>query len=530
MPRLVIDGCDVRVSQGATILDAARQVGVDIPTMCLLDGHPPSASCMVCVVKVKANGQDRWVPSCAAVAEEGMEVESETEEVRQARRTALELLLSDHLGDCIAPCQQACPAHMNVPRMIRQITSGQLREAIVTVKQDIALPAVLGRICPEICEGRCRRGQVDAPVAVCLLKRYVADADLACDCPYVPPRRPNTGKRVAIVGAGPTGLSAAYYLLQKGHACTLFDEHPEPGGMLRYGVEEHRLPRGVLNAEIAGVERLGVAFRPGIRLGSDVALSELQRDFDAVLIAVGQLKQDEADRLGLRTDGLRLWIDARTYQTELAGVFAAGNAVHRGGRLAVRSVAEGKTVAHAIDAHLSGHPAAVPDKPFTTRVGSMSHEELRQFMTGVNAAPRTVPQGSGNAGFTPQEAMGEALRCLRCDCAKSEGCKLRRYAEAYGAKPARYRATHKPFQRHVEHPEIIYEPGKCIACGTCVRIAEQAGEPVGLTFLGRGFDVRVGVPFDGPLAAGLERVAVRCARACPTGALVRRRRAVLEKD
>src|SRR4030042_669968 len=143
MPRLVIDGRDVEVPAGATVLEAARRLGLDIPTLCYLEGLPAATSCMACVVKVA--GRDGLVPSCATRAEDGMRVESETEEVREARRAALELLLGDHLGDCIGPCHGACPAHMDIPRMIREIARGDLRAAIATVKARIALPAVLGR-------------------------------------------------------------------------------------------------------------------------------------------------------------------------------------------------------------------------------------------------------------------------------------------------------------------------------------------------------------------------------------------------
>ena len=170
MPRLTIDRISVEVAQGSTILDSAKKLGIDIPALCLKEGCQPSTSCMVCIVKVK----NRLIPSCATIAEDGMEIESETDEIREARRTALELLLSDHAGDCIAPCHNICPAGMNIPLMIRQIAEGDLRNVIITVKKDISLPAVLGRICPAPCEKGCRRGFHDNPISICLLKRYVA--------------------------------------------------------------------------------------------------------------------------------------------------------------------------------------------------------------------------------------------------------------------------------------------------------------------------------------------------------------------
>ena len=121
---IIIDGKEAAVSPGQTVLQVARQTGLDIPTLCHLEKCGPLTSCLVCLVKVVANGQSRLVPSCATPAVPGMVIESETEEVHQARRTALELLFSDHVGDCLSPCHRLCPLQLNIPVMIRQIEGG----------------------------------------------------------------------------------------------------------------------------------------------------------------------------------------------------------------------------------------------------------------------------------------------------------------------------------------------------------------------------------------------------------------------
>ena len=284
MPKLTIDQREVEVPEGATILDAARKLGIEIPALCYRADCDPSTSCLVCMVRV---GRDhRLVPACATAAADGMEVESETEAVHQVRRTALELLLSDHLGDCLAPCYFGCPAEMDIPTMLRQIAAGDMRGAIATVKHDIALPAVLGRICPAPCEKVCRRGDLDVPVSICLLKRLVADIDLASAKPYGPECLPASGKRVAVIGAGPTGLSAAYYLRQYGHACTLFDENAQLGGRLIQEPKAVGLPAAVLQAEIAAILRLGVTVQTESRIEL-TRLAELRSRFDAVLLACG---------------------------------------------------------------------------------------------------------------------------------------------------------------------------------------------------------------------------------------------------
>ena len=515
MPKIRIDDREVEVDAGCTILDAARKLGIEIPTLCFLEGWRAGTSCMVCLVKLK--GQADLVPACATEAVDGMEVESETEEVRDARRISLELLLGDHLGDCEAPCHLTCPAHMNVPRMLRQIAAGKLHDAIVTVKKDIPLPAVLGRICPAPCEKACRRGSRDEPVAICLLKRYPADVDLASQAPYLPQRKADTGKRVAIVGAGPAGLSAAYFLLQEGHACTLFDDHPSPGGMLRYGVPEDRLPRKVLDAEIEIIRRLGAELRMGVKVGQDPSLEDLGRQFDAVLVAVGETKDDPSRALGLKTGSAGIQIDRKTYQASAEGVFAGGDAV-RASRVTVRSVADGKAAAACIHQHLAGSQVAAPARPFSTHVGRLREGEIDEFMIGVSPASR-VEVLSEAEGLTDEQARAEAARCLHCDCRKPDACKLRKHAEAYGARPNRYPGERRSFRQYAEHPEIIYEPGKCISCGLCIEIAAAAGEPFGLTFIGRGFNMRVAVPFGRDLVAGLGKAAAECVRACPTGAL-----------
>jgi NADPH-dependent glutamate synthase beta subunit-like oxidoreductase/ferredoxin len=515
MPKLFVDNREVEVDDGATILDAAKRLGIEIPTMCFLEGHKPLTSCMLCVVKI--SGSNSLVPACGAIAEEGMRVESDCEEVRQARRTVLELLLSDHLGDCIGPCQVICPAGMNIPLMIRQIASGKFRDAIATVKKDIALPAVLGRICPKPCERGCRRAAFDESVSICLLKRYVADLDLQSANPYLPTCKASRGKRVAIVGAGPAGLAAAYYLQQDGYDCVIFDEHERPGGMLRYGVSQQQLPRNVLDAEIALIKKLGVKFRGQTRIGDTLSLEDLRRDFDAVFIAVGELKLDDAKWMGIQTSQDGIVINGRTNETSLTGVFAGGDAVRKR-RLAVRAVADGKEAATSISQYLSGGMVTGPAKTFSTHIGKLKNGEIEKFIASASKAHRLTPLQEGG-GFTDQQAREEAARCLHCDCRKAENCKLRRYAQDYEARPSRYKSERRLFEQQTGHPEVVYEPGKCICCGLCVQIAAQAGETLGLSFIGRGFDVRVAVPFGRSIAEGLTHTASQCVAACPTGAL-----------
>ena len=295
MITLTIDGRHVSVPPGTSVLEAARWLGIRIPTMCHVPGIEPASSCFICAVQIE--GRRTLSPSCAMPAAEGMVVATDSEDVRTARKMALELLLSDHAGECVAPCAARCPAGLDIPGFVNGIATGDTRHAMQVIGERLALPGSLGRICPRLCEQACRRCDLDQGLAIGALHRYAADQDRASAAPYLPARAPATGRRVAIVGAGPAGLAAAWYLLRQGHACTLFDAHPLPGGMLRYGIPDYRLPKDALDAEIAGLHTLGAHFRMGVRWGEDFTLAELRGVYGAVFVAVG----------AQRAQGLHCW-------------------------------------------------------------------------------------------------------------------------------------------------------------------------------------------------------------------------------
>ena len=516
MPRLTIDNREMDAPDETTVLEAARALGIDIPTLCHRAGCEPQTSCLVCVVKI--NGNARLAPACATKVSEGMCVESESDEVRLARRTALELLLSDHLGDCLAPCFFTCPAEMDIPVMLRQIASGDLSGAIATVKRDIALPAILGRICPAPCEKACRRNGLDAAVSICLLKRFVADVDLASPHPYRPVCGEATGKNVAIVGGGPTGLAAAYYLAQAGHRCGIYEQSDRLGGRLWTETNEDNLPRDIVEAEIAQLRKIGIDVFTNSPVKTAEAFQLLCKKHDAVFLAPGASASELASVWGLPTTSRGLAVNKETYQTDMVKVFAGGNAI-RGKGMVVRSVADGKEAAMAIDSFLLGEKFVGPQKLFSTKIGRMEREELILFAEGSEKEPRREPAGGKKNGFDAGEATLQAARCLHCDCRGLHNCKLRHYAVEYEADPKRFQGARRAFIQDARHAEVIFESGKCIDCGLCIQIAAKSGEKLGLTFLGRGFDVRVAVPFDGTLDEALLRVAVECVEACPTAAL-----------
>jgi NADPH-dependent glutamate synthase beta subunit-like oxidoreductase len=216
--------------------------------------------------------------------------------------------LSDRLlhfnndDECLPPCKQLCPAQINIPAYVEYASRGMFEEAVNIIKERNPLPLICGRVCPAPCEAGCRRVAIeDEPVHHNYIKRFVADWEMNLPDRKPPTVLPDTGKKVAIVGGGPCGLSAAYYLRRLGHSPKIFESKPALGGMLRYGIPEYRLPKKVLDFEIQEILDLGVEPVCGVSLGKDFGIADLERDFDAVLMAMGAW-----DNSSLRCDGEEL--------------------------------------------------------------------------------------------------------------------------------------------------------------------------------------------------------------------------------
>ncbi|MDI6725618.1 MAG: NAD(P)-binding protein, partial [Smithellaceae bacterium] len=191
----------------------------------------------------------------------------------------------DKLGT--SPCKANCPTHISVQGYVALLAEGKYREALKLIKKDNPFPAVCGRVCNHPCESACKRGEVEEPVNIMHLKRFVADLDLRDESRYVPEVKEKKGRKVAIIGAGPAGLCAAYYLAIEGYDVTIFEASPIAGGWLTLGIPEYRLPRDIINAEIRIIAELGVKIKLNQRVGRDIALADLERDNDALFIAVG---------------------------------------------------------------------------------------------------------------------------------------------------------------------------------------------------------------------------------------------------
>ena len=306
MLNLTINGKNITVEEGTTILQAAKDNGIYIPTLCYDDAVKVYGACGLCVVE--AEGIPKLLRSCSAKCSEGMVVNTESKRVVQSRKIAMELLMSAHDGDCVAPCQLNCPARTDCQGYVGLIANGEYEAALKLIKNKVSLPASIGRVCPHPCETACRRGKVDEAINIAQLKAFAADMDLNSDS-YLPEKNAPTGKKIAIIGGGPAGLTAAYRLAISGHDVTVYDMMEKMGGMLRYGIPQYRLPKEVLDKEIAIIEKLGVKMINGVKLGKDFTVASLKAQNDAVIVAVGAWKSSSMRTPGEELDGIYGGID-----------------------------------------------------------------------------------------------------------------------------------------------------------------------------------------------------------------------------
>lgn len=286
--KLTINNKQYSAIPGETIYELCTRNGIEIPTLCHDSRLEPYSSCYLCVVEVE--NMRGLQTSCSTKVAANMIIHTDTERVRKSRKMALELILSNHYADCMAPCRQACPAGVDVQGYISLIDKKMYTAAVALIKETNPLPAICGRVCVRPCEAACRRNLLGEGngVGVDYLKRFVADYDLQnTELSFRPKIENLTGKKIAVVGGGPGGLSVAYFLQIKGHQVDIFDANPQPGGMLRYGIPSYRLPNEVIDAEIKYITDLGVRIFSGRKLGDNLSYEEINRNYDATILTIG---------------------------------------------------------------------------------------------------------------------------------------------------------------------------------------------------------------------------------------------------
>jgi len=366
--------------------------------------------------------------------------------------------------------------------------------------------------------------------------------------------RPATiGEQVLVIGGGNTAMDVARSAVRVAHGevgaaqvrvlyrrtrqempCLLeeVEAAEEEGVSIDYlvlPVHIERLREGRLRVTCRRME-LGEPDASGRRRPVPIDGSDFDLEATSVLACIGQqVDTSLAEREGLPTSGWGIETDPVTLATGLEGVFAGGDAV-LGPDLVVRAVAQGRRVSVSIDQWLRGRPVSGPPTEANVTFEPQSEEELAVMLRDVERAERTRAPSIDmqqrlttfedvHPPMTPAEVVREGMRCMSCSCRKIDSCRLRRCASAYNADPLRFGGSRRHFERELTHPDLVYEPGKCIACDACVRVAAEHAEPLGVTIIGRGFEVAMAVPFDAPLAEGLVKSAQACAEVCPTGAI-----------
>ncbi len=279
--KITVNGKECLADTQKTLLDNILDNGIYLPHLCHNKELESYGGCGLCLVYVE--GIKKPLRACSVTVTDGMNVTTDAPDLESSRKATLRLIMSDHAGDCKAPCFMACPTHQDVQGYVGLIANGHEKEALELIKKDNPLPASIGRVCPHPCEENCRRKFVDSPISICGLKRFAADSDIN----YVPACAKNNGKKVAVVGAGPAGLSCAYFLRLKGYEVSVFEAQKQAGGMLRYGIPAYRLPKDILENEVRILTEMGVEIAYSSRLGVDYTIASLKADFDAVFIGIG---------------------------------------------------------------------------------------------------------------------------------------------------------------------------------------------------------------------------------------------------
>ena len=343
---ITVNGKKILADTEKTLLDNILSADIYVPHLCHNKELESYGGCGLCLVMIE--GMRRPLRACSTKASEGMVVTTDAPELERSRKATLSLIMSDHSGDCKAPCFMACPTHQDVQGYVGLIANGKEKEALELIKKDNPLPASIGRVCPHPCEEKCRRKFVEGAVSICALKRFAADSHMD----YIPECEESNGKKVAVIGAGPAGLSCAYFLALKGYSVKIFEAQSQGGGMLRYGIPEYRLPKKILEKEIDNIEKMGVEICYSKKLGRDFTIDSLKAQFDAVFVAIGAWSSTKLGCSGDDAEGVLGGIDmlydvAKGRNTDLGKnvcVVGGGNTAIDAVRTAVRLGAENVTL------------------------------------------------------------------------------------------------------------------------------------------------------------------------------------------
>ncbi|AEF95378.1 FAD-dependent pyridine nucleotide-disulfide oxidoreductase [Desulfotomaculum nigrificans CO-1-SRB] len=419
--KITIDGKEILAEKDSILLEAARENGFNIPSFCHDPRLKPFGACRQCLVEIE--GARGLVQACGAKVSEGMVVRTNTDKVMGVRRLGLELLLAEHNGDCVGPCQLACPAEVDIQGFVAHIANGHIQEAAKLIREKIPLPSSVGRVCPGFCEKECRRNLVDDPVSICALKRFAGDFGNVDGRPYVPPVKKDTGKQVAVIGGGPAGLAAAYYLALAGHRVSIFEAAPQLGGMMRYGIPEYRLPKAILDREIEVITDLCRNVFLNKALGRDFSLQGLkQMGFDAVFIGIGSwanqsLQLPGEDLTGVYS-GIQFLREVASRQPIKVGnkvvVIGGGNVAMDAARTSIRLGAKEVTVVY---------------RRTQEQMPANHHEIAQALEEGIKFQMLTAP-----VGFVGEQGSVTSLKCIKMQLGEPDASGRRRPVPVEGSE------------------------------------------------------------------------------------------------
>jgi NADPH-dependent glutamate synthase beta subunit-like oxidoreductase len=351
-----------------------------------------------------------------------------------------------------APCAARCPAHMNVESYVRLAGNGRFKEALRVMKEDNPFPAICGRVCDHPCETECKRKDIDEAVAINFVKRHIADQDLKAETRYVPPIKAQRKEKVAVIGSGPAGLTAAYYLAREGYPVTVFEKASKPGGMLTLGIPAYRLPRDVIEAEIQVIRDMGVTIKTGVEVGKGTTVERLRKNgYKAFFFGIGTQKCKTLDVPGENLTGIYPALDylrkvnlgEKAPLGKKVAVIGGGNAAIDGARCARRLGSPGTFILYRRS--LKEMPArpeeleeleqeGIPIQTLTQPVRFIGEKGkvkaidcVKMVLKGKDASGRRRPEPVPGSEFTIQVdgvimALGQETdwACLTPDCA----CKL----------------------------------------------------------------------------------------------------------
>ena len=669
--KIIIDGIECVAQPGETVLDIAKKNGIYIPTLCHDESVAKYGACGLCLVE--GEGLPKLMRACSTIPADGWVLHTDSDRVLRARKVALELLMSDHDGDCKGPCSLNCPAGTDCMAYVNEIAKGNYHEAVKIIKEKFPFPASIGHVCPHPCEDACRRQYVEASISIAYLKRFAGLKDLEKDT-WKPEVAPETGKKVAIIGGGPAGMTAAYFLRTYGHQVTVYDAMPNMGGMIRYGIPEYRLPKKIVDREVKEIEDLGVELKNNVKIGKDISLDEIRKTADATILAIGCwtstnvgcpgedaegvlggidfLRQNilgnpydiegknvaivgggntamdacrSAVRLGaenvyviyrrtrnempaddeeieeaieegvqfkfltnpaeiisegghvkeiklqvmelgepdasgrrkpvpvegkfetlevdnviaaigqkVNLEGIEVELtnrgvisaDENTFRTNLEGVFAVGDAIKTGDRIAIAAIGTANKAADVVDSYLKGELVPYRKPYYSERDLDVVKEELSQKEKKARVKVPKRPAEERKHDFndivielSEEEVMAEASRCLECGCHDFHDCTLIECANCMEICPSRLKGEKHPGFVETKLVTIERNQNKCVLCNLCVRTCDEVAKKGILGLVGRGFTTVIKPEFNDPATIAGCKDCHKCFDICPTGAL-----------